>query len=317
MQSHNGNALAFGRFVIFHHKGDMFQKPAKRFVIRHGAQQFLEVIKPPRGFRAAVLLPHIGIAAFFQKRGGHHHMAFIGQHGAPAREAFQQFTQSRARLGLLDHALFRRHAGSDGKRYSFCPRERVHLAHRGIAKPALGQVHNTFKSQIIRRLRHHSEIGHGITDFLPFIKPRTTHHAIGNTKRDQAFFKSAGLETSADQNGDLTQTLTRTSRGFNAFSHHARFFFAVPDRDNAHLLPIRIGTAGPECFAKPPGIMRNQAGSSGQNGAGGTVIGFKPHHLRAGEILFKPQDVFNLRPAPGIDGLVIIADAADIAMRLR
>ena len=50
---------------------------------------------------------------------------------------------------------------------------------------------------------------------------------------------------------------------------------------------------------------------------GGSVITFKPHHLRARKILFKAQDVFNLCPAPGIDGLVIITDAADIVMRLR
>jgi hypothetical protein len=50
---------------------------------------------------------------------------------------------------------------------------------------------------------------------------------------------------------------------------------------------------------------------------GGSVIAFKPHHLRAGKILLEPQDVLNLRPAPGIDGLVIITNAADIVMRLR
>ena len=294
----------------------MFQKAAQRFVIRHGAQQFLEVIKPPRRFRAAVLLPHIGIAAFFQKCGRHHDMAFIGEHGAPTRETFQQFTQGSARLGLLDHALFQGKASSDAKRHRFRPRQRMHLPQRGIAKPAFGQVHNAFKRQIIRRLRHDAEIGHGIADFLTLIKPRATHHAIGNAMRDQSFFKGASLKPGADQNGYFTKTLTRTPCGFNAFSHHARFFFAVPDGNNAHLLPIRIGAPGAQGLAQAARIMRDQAGSGGQNGARGTVIGFQPHHLRAGEILLEPQDILNLRPAPGIDGLVIIPDAADIAMRL-
>ena len=250
----------------------MFQKPCQGFVIRHAAQQFLEVIKPPRRFRAAILLPHIGIAAFFQKCGRHHHMAFIGQHGAPAGETFQQFTQSGARLGLLDGALFQRKPGGNRKRHGFCPRKRVHFPHRGIAKPALGQIDDAFKRQIIRGLCHHTEIGHGITDFLAFIKPRATHHAIGNAKRDQPFFKGARLETGTDQNGDLAQALTRTPRRFNALTDHAGFFFAVPYRDNAHFLTIRIIAPGAQSFAKSSGIMRNQPGGSGQNMPGGSVV---------------------------------------------
>ena len=156
-------------------------------------------------------------------------MAFIRQHGAPAGETFQQFTQGRARLGLLDHALFKRQPSGNRKRHGFRPRKRMHLPHRGIAKPALGQIDDAFKRQIIRGLRHHAEIGHGITDFLTFIKPRATHHAIGQAKRDEPFFKGARLKTGTDQNGDLAQALTRTPRRFNAFPHHAGFFFAVPD----------------------------------------------------------------------------------------
>ena len=39
--------------------------------------------------------------------------------------------------------------------------------------------------------------------------------------------------------------------------------------------------------------------------------------MRAGEILFKPQDIAHLGPAPAVDRLVIIAHAADIPVPLR
>ena len=50
---------------------------------------------------------------------------------------------------------------------------------------------------------------------------------------------------------------------------------------------------------------------------GGTVILFQPHHNGARKILFKPQDIAHLGPAPAIDRLVVIAHAADVLMRLR
>ena len=47
----------------------------------------------------------------------------------------------------------------------------MHLAHRGIAKPALWQVHNPLKRQIICGLRHHAAarlvmlaVGYGTND---------------------------------------------------------------------------------------------------------------------------------------------------------
>ena len=50
---------------------------------------------------------------------------------------------------------------------------------------------------------------------------------------------------------------------------------------------------------------------------GRAVVLLQPDHLRAGEVLLEPQDVADLGAAPAIDRLVVIAHAADVAMRLR
>ena len=63
--------------------------------------------------------------------------------------------------------------------------------------------------------------------------------------------------------------------------------------------------------------MRDQAGGGGQDRRGGAVIALQPDDAGAGEILLEAQDVLHLGAAPGIDRLVVVADAADVLAVLR
>ncbi len=45
------------------------------------------------------------------------------------------------------------------------------------------------------------------------------------------------------------------------------------------------------------------------------VVALQADHLSAGKILLEAQDVVDLRPAPAIDRLVVVADAADVGLR--
>jgi hypothetical protein len=50
--------------------------------------------------------------------------------------------------------------------------------------------------------------------------------------------------------------------------------------------------------------------------AGRAVILFEPDDLGARKVLFEAKDVRDLGAAPRIDGLVVVADAAQVAARL-
>ncbi len=49
----------------------------------------------------------------------------------------------------------------------------------------------------------------------------------------------------------------------------------------------------------------------------GAIIFFEPYDLRAGKIFLKTQDVADFRAAPAIDGLILIADDANVFVFLR
>src|ERR1700722_406844 len=58
--------------------------------------------------------------------------------------------------------------------------------------------------------------------------------------------------------------------------------------------------------------MRDQVRSGGEDVAGGAVVAFEADDLRAGKVVVETQDVVDLRAAPAIDRLIVVADAADV-----
>ena len=73
---------------------------------------------------------------------------------------------------------------------------------------------------------------------------------------------------------------------------------------------------GAERFAEPSFVVRDQAGGRAEDVAGRAVIALEPDDLGAGEVGLEPENVVHLRAAPAIDRLIVVADAANIAVAL-
>src|SRR4029077_11708105 len=69
---------------------------------------------------------------------------------------------------------------------------------------------------------------------------------------------------------------------------------------------------GAQRLAEPALVMRDQMRGGGEDMAGGAVIAFEPDHFGAGKIVLEAQDVVDLRAAPAVDRLIVVADAADV-----
>ena len=98
--------------------------------------------------------------------------------------------------------------------------------------------------------------------------------------------------------------------GLDLLADAARFLGPVPDADDLDLLALAL--LGPQGLAEPAAIVGDEAGGGGEDVRGRAVILLEPDDLRAGEILLEAQDVGDLGAAPGIDRLVVVADAADV-----
>src|SRR5437867_8828155 len=98
-------------------------------------------------------------------------------------------------------------------------------------------------------------------------------------------------------------------------ANQPRFLLAVPDAAQRDLLAF--GFFGPQGLAEAPLVMGNEAGSGGEDVRGRAVVALQANHLSARKVALETEDVPDLGAAPAIDRLVIITDAADVAMLAR
>ena len=89
-----------------------------------------------------------------------------------------------------------------------------------------------------------------------------------------------------------------------------RFAFAV---ERLVITDLAAAVArGPQGLSFALNIVRDYGARGFQNYLGRAVVLFQANNLRVGKIFFKFENVLDVRAAPGIDALVLIADDADI-----
>ena len=191
---------------------------------------------------------------------------------------------------------------------------------RLVAKAAFGGVEDALERQIIVGRHDQPEIGHGIANLHPFIESRAADDTVGQTDGQEPVLERAHLVRGADKDGHLVKAHAAHATGaalhrLDFLTDPAGLFLAIPITDQADFLALL--RVGPKGFAQTPLVPGDHARGSGKDMRGGAVILFEPHHMRALEILFEPQDVAHLGAAPTIDRLVVVAHAADVLVGTR
>ena len=110
--------------------------------------------------------------------------------------------------------------------------------------------------------------------------------------------------------GGPRRARARRAAALDFLADVAGLFLDIPAAGDLHLFAGHV--FGAQRLAQPAFVVRDQVRGGGEYVAGAAVIAFEPDHLGAGEIVVEAQDVVDLRAAPAIDRLVVIADAADV-----
>src|SRR5215218_8166614 len=87
------------------------------------------------------------------------------------------------------------------------------------------------------------------------------------------------------------------------------FLLRIPGSVDLHLDVVRIGAVGEQRLAKTTLIIGDQMGGGAKDMFSRAIVALELDDLGAGEILFKAQDIVDLRAAPAVDRLIIVADA--------
>ncbi len=79
-----------------------------------------------------------------------------------------------------------------------------------------------------------------------------------------------------------------------------------------HLVVLGLVAVGEQRLAEAALIVGDEVGGGAEDMRGRAVVALQPDDGGAGKILVEAQDVVDLGAAPAIDGLVVVADAADV-----
>ena len=148
MQRHQADALGGVIRNRVHDQRDVFEKARKIGELVDGAHQFLEVFQTPGRVRRAVLLPHVGVAAFLQHHFGDFGGGGVFQFRGPAREGLDKLADRGAGLGLEFLGLHQR-ARRLQQRRAGGARVQVQLLQGGVAEAALGHVEDALEGEIV------------------------------------------------------------------------------------------------------------------------------------------------------------------------
>ena len=66
VQRHDVDGVGVGALVGVHHQRDVFEETREVLELLHRADEFLQVLQAAGGVGGAVLLPHLGVAAFVE-----------------------------------------------------------------------------------------------------------------------------------------------------------------------------------------------------------------------------------------------------------
>src|SRR5262249_55316666 len=94
-----------------------------------------------------------------------------------------------------------------------------------------------------------------------------------------------------------------------------RYVLGAPARGHLGLLARLV--LGAQRLAEPALVVGDEVRGGGEDMGGGAVIALEADDLGAGKIVLEAQNVVHLGPAPAVDRLVVVSDAADVFERAR
>jgi hypothetical protein len=179
-------------------------------------------------------------------------------------------------------------------------------------RPRFGRVDDALEGEIVGRLADQAEIGHGVADLEPLVEARAADDAVVEAERDETVFELAHLEGGAHEDRHVVAQLVLP----RCSSRSPRRRRGLPPRNprpRDRRPSRRPGPAvGEQRLAEPALVVGDQVAGGTEDMGGGAVVALQLDHLGAGKILLEAQDVVDLRAAPAIDRLVVVADAADV-----
>ena len=186
--------------------------------------------------------------------------------------------------------------------------------HRRVADAAARLVDDAAQGDVVVGVDGKAQVGQNVLDLLAVVEALAAVDAVGHAGEDQVLFRHAALRVCAVQDGHLlvlhalgvqAQDLPADKAGLALLVRQGR------DQDRLARAPL-----GPKALALSARVVGDDGVGRLEDAVGGAVVLLELYRVAVLVVLFKVEDVADVRAAPAVDGLVVVAHDAQVVLPL-
>ncbi len=185
--------------------------------------------------------------------------------------------------------------------------------HRGVPDPALGDVDDPARRDLVVGVGDDPQIGEEILDLPAVVEAGPTDHPVGDAQGGELLLHHPALRVGPVEDGDLPVGEPVVGVLAEGLAGDPRRLVPLVLRpvagDGGAGLPV-----GPEVLGSPGRVVLDQGVGRVENGLGGAEVLLQRHDGHVGKRLLELQDVAHLGPTPAVDALVGVTHHAHVAM---
>ena len=174
------------------------------------------------------------------------------------------------------------------------------------------QARDSFEGQFVARIEDEFQIGGDVLDVRLFKKPDAAGDAEGNVLAGQFELQFQRVEMGAIEHGHVFQGPAFVAQFQDPLGHEGRLLAAIAATHQGRLAAGRA--RGGQLLLELVDVGRDGGIGHAQDFRRAAVIGFNPINGGLGIPFGKFEDVLEMRAAPGVNALRIVAHHHDVLM---
>ena len=276
------------------------------------AEELLDVLDAAVGLIAAFCLQRRNQPAFL-----HNHLYDAAQVAAVVPGVLDQLHEARqGLLGLFAKVrVAYRRLGGFQETQPLATGDVVYPLDAGLANAAFGQIDDALGRDLVGWIDHQLQVGHQVADLGAVEEAGAADHAVGQPGAQQHVLQHPGLGVGAVEHREVAVTAALAVQPLHLAGNPTALVALVGRLVKRHRLAN--GGGGEQPLRLTLLIVGNHSVGGFQDGLGGAVVLLQLDDGALRVVALKLQDVADVRTAPGVDRLVVVAHHHDVLAGLR
>ena len=243
---------------------------------------------------------------------GLHYVRELARHVAAGLDGARELGEGVAHLGREQALLGDARLARGKERDAVLGSVRANLADGRGANAAARRVDHAQRGHVVIRVHDDLEVGHHVADLLAVEEARAAHDLVGHAGAQEHVFEDARLRVGAVEDGNVVVAGALVVQLLDLRANPAALVALVRGLVHADLLAV--ARVGEEALGLAVRVVGHHGVGRVQDVAGGAVVLLELDHVGVGVVLLEGEDVLDVRTAPGVDGLVVVAHDHEVSV---